>query len=43
MYQHISHIPKMQNGISVLNVSAGLKITLCGHTLNYGKTKQYAI
>ena len=43
MYLHISHILKVQNGISVLNVSAGFKITLCGPNLNYGKTKQYAI
>ena len=43
MYLHISHILKLQNGISVLNVSAGLKITLCGPNLNYGKTKQCAI
>ena len=28
MYLHISHILKLQNGISVLNVSAGFKITL---------------
>ena len=40
MYLHISHILKLQNGISVLKVSAGFKITLCGHNLNYGKTKQ---
>ena len=43
MYLHISYILKLQNGISVLNVSAGLKITLCGLNLNYRKTKQYAI
>ena len=43
MYLHISHTLKLQNGISVLNVSAGLKITLCGHNLNYGKTRQFAI
>ena len=43
MYLHISYILKLQNGISVLNVSAGPKITLCGHNLNYRKTKQYAI
>ena len=43
MYLHISHILKLQKGISDLNVSAGFKITLCGHNLNYGETKQYAI
>ena len=43
MYLHISHILKLQNGISVLNVSAGFKITLCGPNLNYGKTKLNAI
>ena len=43
MYLHISHILKLENGIWVLNVSAGFKITLCGPNLNYGKTKQYAI
>ena len=43
MYVHISHILKLQNGMSILNVSAGFKITLCGPNLNYGKTKQYAI
>ena len=43
MYLHISYILKLQNGISVLNVSAGLKITLCGQNLKYRKTKQYAI
>ena len=43
MYLHISHIPKLQNGMSVLNVLAGFKSTLCGPNLNYGKTKQYAI
>ena len=43
MYLHISHILKLQKGISDLNVSAGLKITLCGHNLNYGETKQSAI
>ena len=43
MYLHISYILKLPNGISVLNVSAGLKIALCGHNLNYRKTKQYAI
>ena len=43
MYLRISHILKLQNGISVLNVSAGFKITLCGHNLKYGKTKQCAI
>ena len=43
MYLHISHILKLQNGVSVLNVSAGFKITLCGHNLKYGKTKQCAI
>ena len=43
MYLHISHILKLQYGISVLNVSAVFKILLCGHNLNYGKTKQHAI
>ena len=43
MYVHISHILKLQNGISVLNVSAGFKITLCGPNLRYAKTKNYAI
>ena len=43
MYLHFSHYLKLQNGVSVLNVSAGLKITLCGLNLNYGKTKQHAI
>ena len=43
MYLRISHNLKLQNGISVLNVSGGVKITLCGHNLNYGKTKQCAI
>ena len=43
MYLHISYILKLQNGISDLNVSAGFKITLCGHNINYGKTKQSAI
>ena len=38
MYLRISHILKLQNSISVLNVSAGFKITLCGPNLNYGKT-----
>ena len=40
MCLHISHILKVQNGISVLNVSAGFIITLCGPNLNYEKTKQ---
>ena len=43
MYVHISHILKLQNGISVLNVSAGFKITLCGLNLIYAKTKNYVI
>ena len=43
MYLHISHILKLQNSISVLNVSAGFQITLCGQNINYGKTKQCVI
>ena len=39
MYLHISHILKLQNSISVLNVSAGFKITLCGPNLNLRKDK----
>ena len=39
MYLYISHILKLQNGISVLNVSAGLKITLCGPNPKLRKEK----
>ena len=38
MYLHISHILKLQIGISVSHVSAVFKIILCGLNLNYGKT-----
>ena len=41
--QHIYHILKLQNRISVSNVSVVFKITLCEHNLNFGKTKHNAI
>ena len=41
--QHIYHILKLQNRISVLNVLVVFELTLCEHNLNFGKTKQYAI
>ena len=41
--QHIYHILKLQNRISVLNVLLVFELTLCEPNLNFVKTKQYAI